>query len=30
MAIADATGLPIAIDIQSASLHEIKLVDTTI
>ena len=30
MAIADASGLPVAIDIQSASPHEVKLVETTI
>ena len=30
MAIADAFGLPVAIDIQSASPHEIKLVEATI
>ena len=30
MAIADASGLPVAIDIQSASPHEIKLVDAAI
>ena len=30
MAIADASGLPVAIDIQSASPHEIKLVEATI
>lgn len=30
MAIADAFGLPVAIDIQSASPHEVKLVETTI
>ena len=30
MAIADACGLPVAIDIQSASPHEIKLVEATI
>ena len=30
MAIADASGLPVAIDIQSASPHEVKLVESTI
>ena len=30
MAIADAAGLPVAIDIQSASPHEVKLVESTI
>ena len=30
MAIADASGLPVAVDIQSASPHEIKLVEATI
>ncbi len=30
MAIADACGLPVAIDIQSASPHEIKLVEAAI
>ncbi len=30
MAIADASGLPVAIDIQSASPHEIKLVEAAI
>jgi hypothetical protein len=30
MAIADASVLPVAIDIQSASLHEIKLVEGAI
>ena len=30
MAIADAAGLPVAIDIQSASPHEVKLVEATI
>jgi hypothetical protein len=30
MAIADASALPVAIDIQSASPHEVKLVETTI
>ena len=30
MAIADASGLPVAIDIQSASPHEVKRVETTI
>ena len=30
MAIADASGLPVAIDIQSASPHEVKLVEATI
>ena len=30
MAIADASGLPVAIDIQSASPHEVKLVEDTI
>lgn len=30
MAIADASGLPVAIDIHSASPHEIKLVEATI
>ncbi len=30
MAIADASGLPVAIDIQSASPHEVKLVKSTI
>jgi transposase len=30
MAITDASGIPVAIDIQSASPHEIKLVDATI
>jgi transposase len=30
MAIADVAGLPVAIDIQSASPHEVKLVETTI
>ncbi len=29
MAIADASGLPVAIDIQSASPHEVKLVEAT-
>ena len=30
MAIADASGLPVAIDIQSASPHEVRLVESTI
>ena len=30
MAIADAYGLSVAIDIQSASPHEVKLVESTI
>ena len=30
MAIADASGLPVAIDIQSASPHEIRLVEAAI
>lgn len=30
MAITDASGLPIAVDIQSASPHEVKLVESTI
>jgi IS5 family transposase len=30
MAIADVSGLPVAIDMQSASPHEIKLVEATI
>jgi len=30
MAIADASGIPVACDIQSASPHEIKLVEATI
>ena len=30
MAIADASGLPVAIDIHSASPHEIKLVEATV
>jgi len=30
MAIADATGLPVAVDIQSASPHEVKLVEATV
>jgi transposase len=30
MAIADASGLPVAIDIQSASPHEVKLVESTL
>jgi transposase len=30
MAIADASGVPVACDIQSASPHEIKLVEATI
>jgi hypothetical protein len=30
MAIADASGLPVAIDIHSASPHEIKLVEAAI
>ncbi|MFC1878079.1 IS5 family transposase [Thermodesulfobacteriota bacterium] len=30
MAIADASGLPVAIDIHSASPHEVKLVESTI
>jgi transposase len=30
MAIANASGLPVAIDIQSASPHEVKLVESTI
>ena len=30
MAIADASGFPIAADIQSASPHEVKLVEKTI
>ena len=30
MVIADASGLPVAIDIHSASPHEIKLVDATV
>ncbi len=30
MAIADASGLPVAIDIHSAASHEIKLVEPTI
>ena len=30
MAIADASGLPVACDVQSASPHEIKLVEATI
>ena len=30
MAITDASGLPIAVDIQSASPHEVKLVESTV
>ena len=30
MAITDASGLPISVDIQSASPHEVKLVESTI
>ncbi len=30
MAITDASGIPVACDIQSASPHEIKLVEATI
>lgn len=30
MAIADASGLPVAIDMQSASPHEVRLVESTI
>lgn len=30
MAIADSSGLPVAIDIESASPHEVKLVESTI
>ena len=30
MAIADASGVPVAVDIESASPHEVKLVEATI